>query len=73
MKSIIRWKNTYSGEEGFVKKTSNKERCFYNTTDISEAKLYSTEAAAQKIIKKLEGFGQGSAICNEFRVMTVDR
>lgn len=71
MASIIKWKNTYSGEEGFVEKTSTKERCFYNTTEIEKAKTYSSEAVAQKTIRQLEGFGQGSAICNQFTIVNV--
>lgn len=69
MSSIIKWKNTYSGEEGFVEKTSTKERCFYNTTEIEKAKTYSSEAIAQKTIRQLEGFGQGKEINNEFTVV----
>jgi len=71
MKHIIKWRNTYSNEEGYVERTSTKDRCFYNTTEIENAKAYSSEAIAKKTIRQLEGFGQGSAINNEFTVISV--
>lgn len=69
MSAIIKWRNTYSGEEGFVEGTSTKDLCFFNTTDESKAKVYSSEAIAKKTIRQLEGYGQGSTICNEFTVI----
>ena len=71
MGKIIKWRNFYSGEEGYVAKVSTKELCFYNTLDINSAKVYSSEAIAKKTLRQLESFGQGSAICNEFSIITV--
>ena len=68
---LIKWKNTYSGEEGYIEKTSTKEKCFYNTFDQSLAKSYANEMVANRTIKQLEDFGQGEKINNVFEVISV--
>ena len=68
---FIKWKNKLSGEEGFVEKTSTKEKCFYNTFDMNSAKPYANESTANRTIKQLEDFGQGEAINNEFELISM--
>lgn len=55
----IKWINKYSGETGFVQSTDTKARHFVNTWEQSEAKVYKTEANAQKAISRLIEFGEG--------------
>ncbi|MBR2539427.1 MAG: hypothetical protein IKE85_01170 [Mogibacterium sp.] len=51
----IKWTNKYSNETGYVAALSNKEQCFINTFDESEAKAYS-EKAVKGIMTRLESF-----------------
>lgn len=71
MKNVLKWKNTYSGEEGFVEKTSSKNKCFYDTKVQDKAKVYANETSATNAIKQLETYGQGSAINNVFEIVPV--
>ena len=54
----IKWRNRYSGEEGYVKSISTKGGHFVNTYEIREACEYKTEAAYKKAIKMLEKYGE---------------
>lgn len=71
MSNIIKWKNIHSGDEGYVKSISSKNKCFENTFDKSEAKQYSSNAIAQKMIRTLEMYGEGADKNNELTVLTV--
>ncbi len=51
----IKWTNKYSNETGYVAAISNKEKCFINTFEESEAKAYS-EKAVKGILTRLESF-----------------
>ena len=51
----IKWTNKYSNETGYVAALSNKDHCFINTFDESEAKAYS-ENAVKGIMTRLESF-----------------
>jgi hypothetical protein len=55
----IKWINKFSGEQGYVKSINTKEKHFINTWEQSEAKVYKTEASAQKAISRLIEFGEG--------------
>ena len=54
----ICWKNKFSGEQGYVKSVSNKEKHFVNTYEVTEAKSYKTIDSAKKIIEKLISYGE---------------
>lgn len=58
MKTIIKWRNKYSGETGYVERVSEKEHHFVNTVHKGNAKEYSTEAAAKGVITKLTNWGE---------------
>lgn len=55
---IIRWRNIYSGEIGYVKSVDYLRRHFNNTFNVSEAKHYK-EDTALKTIDKLIEYGEG--------------
>ena len=40
MNVVLKWRNKYSGDEGFVKKVNKNEQHFVSTYDINEAKIY---------------------------------
>lgn len=65
---VIKWKNKFSGEEGFVESVSTKEQHFINTYDQSQAKQYS-ESSAKGIITKLISYGEAEN--NDFITITV--
>lgn len=54
----IRWTNKYSQETGFVKTISKAKKCFINTFDASEARVFKTEKDAQKAIVSLTEMGE---------------
>lgn len=56
----LKWKNKFSGEEGFVKTVSASNRCFFATFDPNEAKGYASAecAAAKKDLATLEAVGE---------------
>lgn len=63
----IKWTNKYSGETGFVKSVSNKEKHFNNTFDLGEARSYKSEKKACEIIKSLIDMGEG--LNNNFEII----
>lgn len=67
--AVIRWKNIYSGEIGYVKSVNYAKRHFNNTFSVFEAKEY-TEESAQKIINKLIEYGEG--VNNVFYIVGID-
>ena len=54
----IRWTNKYSHETGFVKTVSKAKRCFINTFDASEARVFKSEKDAEKAIAVLTEMGE---------------
>lgn len=66
---IIKWTNKFSNETGYVASISNKNSCFINTFEQSEAKRYS-EKSVTMMMKKLESFNETEN--NTFEVITVD-
>lgn len=69
MKAIIKWRNRYSGEEGYVGRTSTKNQCFYNSATREGAKLYADEKAARKVINTIKDLGEGRN--NDYEVIVV--
>lgn len=56
---IIKWKNRFSQEEGYVKSVVASKKHFVNTFDRSEAKNYKDTSVAKSIITKLISYGEG--------------
>ena len=56
----IKWINKFSQETGFVKAISAAKKCFTNTFDETEARVFKTEKAAQKAIDSLVEYGEGA-------------
>lgn len=54
---VLKWTNKFSGETGYVKSISNKEKHFVNTFDMNEAHSYS-ESSVEKIMKNLSSYGE---------------
>lgn len=54
---VLKWTNKFSGETGYVKSISNKEKHFVNTFDMTEARSYS-ESSVEKIMKNLSSYGE---------------
>lgn len=66
---IIRWRNRYSGEMGFVKSISIKEGHFNNTFDIKDAQKYKTQNSVSCALTNLAKMGE--TMNNDFEVMSV--
>ena len=64
VKVNLKWKNKFSGEEGYVASVSKAKWYFINTFDKAEAKKYASEASAQKDLATLEALGE--FVNNEF-------
>lgn len=64
VKLNLKWKNKFSGEEGYVASVSKAKGYFINTFDKTGAKKYANEAAVQKDLKLLEALGE--FVNNEF-------
>jgi len=64
--AIIRWTNKFSGEVGYVKQLRQKDKCFENTYEKSEAKTYS-DSVAKGVVTKLISYGEGKN--NDFEVI----
>ncbi len=60
----LKWKNRYSGEEGFVKQVSKVQGHFTNTFVYEEAKKYNSLKLLQNDVKKLVEMGEAEN--NEF-------
>ncbi len=58
VKVNLKWRNKFSGEEGYVASVSNAKGYFINTFDKAEAKKYASEAATRKDLASLEAFGE---------------
>ncbi len=69
VKVNLKWRNKFSGEEGYVASVSKAKGYFVNTFDKAEAKKYASEAAAQKDLATLEALGE--FVNNEFSTEAV--
>ena len=58
VKVNLKWKNRFSGEEGYGASVSKAKGYFINTFDKAEAKKYASEAATQKDLATLEALGE---------------
>ncbi len=65
----LKWRNKFSGEEGYVASVSKAKGYFINTFDKAEAKKYANETGAQKDLATLEALGEFEN--NEFFTETV--
>jgi hypothetical protein len=65
---ILKWRNRYSGETGYIASVSTKNRCFVNTNDEDKAKRYSDKAVAS-VLGKLEAYGETAN--NEFEIIEI--
>ena len=54
---VFKWINRYSGECGYIKVISTKERHFINTTNLEEAKKYSKNSV-ERMTKLLAEYGE---------------
>ncbi len=66
---IIKWRNKFSGDTGFVKSINKKEGHFVNTFEQDEAKSYSNDKTCATAIKSLHDMGEAEN--NEFEIVTV--
>ncbi|MEE3344484.1 MAG: hypothetical protein VZS44_10360 [Bacilli bacterium] len=66
---VIKWRNKFSGEEGYVESISAKEQHFINTYDISQAKQYSSESIAKGQISNLAKYGEADN--NDFEIINM--
>ena len=66
---VIKWTNKFSGETGYVKSVSTKEKHFNNTYEQNDARQYASETTANKAISNLIGYGEAEN--NNFEVVTV--
>jgi hypothetical protein len=66
---IIKWRNKYSGETGFVESISSKEGHFTNTFEEKEAKGYKSAAIAKRMVSTLTAIGEADN--NDFEIVKV--
>lgn len=57
-KTVLKWKNRYSGEQGYVQSVSVKKGYFTNTFNKDEAKTYTSDSLVSKDLDILRGFGE---------------
>ena len=55
---VIKWRNRWSGEEGFVKGISIKNGHFINTYDITEAHVYVKKSSISTALTTLKNIGE---------------
>ena len=58
MYKVLKWKNRYSGETGYVKSIDVKEGHFVNTPDKKDACTYANAGLLAIALKKLEEIGE---------------
>lgn len=68
-KVVLKWRNKFSGEEGYVASVSKAKGYFINTFDKAEAKKYANETSVQKDLATLEAIGESEN--NDFFTETV--
>lgn len=66
---IIKWRNKFSNETGYVESISARDKHFINTFDESSAKKYSSMAIARRMITTLSSYGEAEN--NDFDVVKV--
>lgn len=69
VKVNLKWRNRFSGEEGYVASVSKAKGYFINTFDKAQAKKYASEASTQKDLVTLEALGEFEN--NEFFTETI--
>ena len=65
--TLLKWRNRFSGEQGYVKTTSTKKGYFENTFDKNEAKRYRSDRELGADIAFLHSIGED--INNEFEIV----
>lgn len=55
---LLKWRNKFSGEEGFVKSVSKANGYFINTWDARYAKVYKGEKTLAKDLETLNMIGE---------------
>ena len=58
MRTCLKWRNKFSGEEGFVKSVSKAKGYFTNTWDANEAKEYKGTKTLEKDLLILTEVGE---------------
>ena len=58
MKAVLKWRNKFSGEEGFVKSVSKVNGHFINTWDLRNAKIYKGEKQLNNDLEILNCIGE---------------
>ena len=57
-KVVLKWRNKFSGEEGYVKSVSVAKGYFINTFNKYDAKTYVTPKAVDNDLQKLNSLGE---------------
>ena len=68
-KSILCWRNRFSGEEGYVLSVSPKKGYFESTKDRTKAKVYVNNGLFQKDMLFLNSIGETNQ--NEFYLIQI--
>lgn len=68
-KRVVKWRNKFSGEEGYVQSVSVAKGYFTATNNYIEAKAYRSEADVKRDFEILDSFGEWNQ--NDFFVDTV--
>lgn len=58
IRAVLKWKNKYSGEEGYVKTMAHSKGHFVNTYEQSEAKIYTSDKVVAKDLEALKEMGE---------------
>lgn len=69
MNVVLKWRNKYSNDEGFVKNVLSSKGHFVNTFDINEAKVYKGDKALNKDLQTLESIGETEN--NDFHIINL--
>jgi hypothetical protein len=59
-RTVLKWRNKFSGEEGYVGKVSKSQGHFINTFDVNEAKQYRARKLVENDLKLLEELGESA-------------
>jgi hypothetical protein len=68
-RTVLKWRNKFSGEEGYVGKVSKKNGCFINTFNPAEAKRYTNRKSIDNDLVVLAELGE--TVNNDFFVCEV--
>jgi hypothetical protein len=69
-RTVLKWRNKFSGEEGYVGKVSKAQGHFINTFNPDEAKRYTARKLIENDLKTLEELGE--AVNNDFFPVEVE-